>query len=430
MPGVLIQQLVKGDWNRSLSAAHFAWICSSFVSFFCFFAFWRKNVANYLLLTLGFWLINLSLPSALLMEGALTYLVGITYIYILKSQRDDPSLLALITVLAILTRPEFGLLALGISTTSMFLCKRAKRWLKSLLTICGAYSLMCFLLHVYPIPTTILSKDLTSRLKLFSSQNLLSGLPEAFSQILFSRTNKIYGLAVLVVVCLFCLALLVVRKPKGWSMVPAAFLYLTFVASRLTYFAWYTENFFVMWLLILIGCFFLVEETKIRVWQFGTALILVMCFSLLYVSGNHKSITWPWNQGSGRYTAYQAIGNSSVGAGSYSRAVIGNEDVRIRMCEIGLVAYFSGNESWIFDSCGLAQPGELLTRTTSPLRFLYPANILKTGSQEQSEVTAMTGELLPTFDFWGLDIAPIDGINVGCDYVEAKAFLCINRFAG
>ena len=234
LPGVFLQHLVKGEWNRSLSAAHFAWFCSSIVSFFCFLAFWRKNVANYLLLTLGFWLINLALPSSLLMEGALIYLVGITYIYILTSKKVKPKLLALITVLAIMTRPEFGLLALGISTVSMFSSRQIKPWLKSVLMVCGIYCFICFLLHVYPIPTTLLSKDLTSRLNLFGSQNLLSSLPKAFSQILFSSPDEIYGFAAMVFVCLFCLALLVAHKPRGWLTIPLAILYLTFVASRLT----------------------------------------------------------------------------------------------------------------------------------------------------------------------------------------------------
>jgi hypothetical protein len=428
VPGVLLQHLVKGDWNRSLSGAHFAWICSSVVSFFLFFTFWRKNIASYLLLTLGFWLINLALPSALLMEGALIYLVGITFIYLLKVKRDNPNLLALITILAILTRPEFGLLVFVTSMIAMISRRQIQVWIKSLLVSFGVYSFVCVLLHVYPIPTTILSKDLTSRLKLFSGQNLLGSLPQTFSHILFSSTNEVYGFAVLIFVCLFCLASLVVTRPKGWPIIPAAFLWLTFVAGRMPYFAWYSENYFVVMLLILVGTFYLVQDTKIVNLQYGTALVLVMCFSLMLISSLNRQTMWPWNEGSGRYTAYESIGNNSVGGGSYQMTPIGDEEVHIRMCEIGLVAYFSGNESWIFDSCGLAQPGELLTRTTSPLRFLYPDNVLKTGSQEQSKVMAITGELLPIFDFWGLDIPPIDGNNLGCDYVDVKAFLCINRF--
>jgi hypothetical protein len=183
-------------------------------------------------------------------------------------------------------------------------------------------------------------------------------------------------------------------------------------------------------LLILVGIFYLMQDTKIVNLKYGTALVLVMCFLLTLISSINKQTMWPWNEGSGRYTAYESIGNNSVGWGSYQMASIGNEEVHIRMCEIGLVAYFSGNESWIFDSCGLAQPGELLTRTTSPLRLFYPNNVLKTGSQEQSKVMAITGELLPIFDFWGLDSAPTDGDNIGCDYVKVNEFLCINRFAG
>lgn len=364
------------------------------------------------------------------MEGALIYLVGITYIYILTSKEVEPKLLALITVLAIMTRPEFGLLALGISTVSMFSSKQIKPWLKSVLMVCGIYCFICFLLHVYPIPTTLLSKDLTSRLNLFGSQNLLSSLPKAFSQILFSSPDEIYGFAAMVFVCLFCLALLVAHKPKGWLTIPLAILYLTFVASRLTYFAWYSENYFVMMLLILVGCFYLLKDVEIKKWKYGTALILMFCLSLLFNSGMNKNITWPWNEGSGRYTAYESIGNDSVGQGQYRISVASDEDVRIRMCEIGLVAYFSGNDSWIIDSCGLAQPGELLTRATSPLSILYPSKVLKTGSQELTEISAITGDNSPIFEIWGLDIAPISGVNAGCENVKVEAFLCINSFSG
>lgn len=406
---------------RTIEAARFAFLCSGFVAFFGFLPFWLNKLRTYLLLGVAFFLLSAALDTLFLMEGGVLLLSLFTLVKLLTERTENHFVIGVALLLVGLSRPEIGVVAI-IATVPIYLSqpKALARILLGLFAGFLVYGAMMLALRVYPIPSTIWSKQITGKLKLFDDKNLIDilsmeiarlmglgwswagwvliGLPAAFS-LLLARA------AVPVWVAIFLLLLIAISMPGN--------------------FTWYSENFMiVIWAVTMaVG----IEICRRHGIKLAAPLggVLLLAFSLTLFTGFGINRPYPWNENSPGYLAYQEVGKSAVGDGKYVIKRYSDSPVRVRMCEIGIVSFFAGPNAWIYDVCGLVQVGNLQGASESWLRYFYPPSFRETGDDQLARFK--DHQTTPVIDVWVLRNQQEAAGAVGkCLFVDDR--FCINTY--
>lgn len=420
VPGFLILEIFNIPL-RTIEAARFAFLCSGLVAFLFFLPFWTNRIRNYLLLGTAFFLLSVSLDTLFLMEGGVLFLSLFTLIKLLSERTENHLVIGIAILLVGLSRPEIGVVAV-ISTVLIYSYqpKVLTRIMLGLAVGFLAYSALMLALGVYPIPSTIWSKQITGKLKLFTDKNLIDILPINIAQIIgFSRSWV--GWVLIGLPAAFSLAL-----SRGAIPVFAALSLLLIIAKSMPgNFVWYSENF-------LIALFAIIAVVSIEIYRKHMSkiaillgLMLILTFSLTLFTNFGKNKNYPWNENSPVYLAYQEVGQSSVGDGKYVINRYSSEPVRIRMCEIGIVSFFSGPNSWIYDVCGLIQIGNLKGASQSWLRHFYPYSFRETGDDQLMRFK--DNQTTHVIDVWVLrSKEEVAGAVGKCKFTDDR--FCINSY--
>ncbi|MDR5839221.1 hypothetical protein [Caballeronia sp. LZ034LL] len=405
---------------RSIAAARFSFLSGAFVSFFLFLPFWLDRIRSYLLLSIAFFLLSGSLDSTLLMEGGVLFLSLFTLIKLLADRSENIYLTGIVVCLVGLSRPEIGLIATCVTACVYGTRKGALlKFSCGLLMALAVYAVIMLALKVYPVPSTIWSKEVTSKLKLFNDQNALDVLPEHIAQLMgFSKAW--IGWVFIAMPLLFSLK----SKKLFFVMAPCAAALLLIAHSMSGSFDWYSENFLIVFFALWVATTIELRRSgSIRTSTLSGALIS-LSFALLVVSNYSQNKYHAWNEDQPIYSEYREVASDFIGQGAYRIAQYSPNPVHIRTCEIGLISYFSGNGAWIFDVCGLAQVGNLKGASNSWLRHLYPKKFGETGEDQLLTLNRDRGR--EVIDVWALSGKEKSAATkVQCGYTDDR--FCINR---
>lgn len=420
VPGFAVLQAF-GIPLRTLDAAKFNFLCSGFIAFLCFVPFWGNRLKLYILTGVAFFLLGACLDTLFLMEGGVLYFSLLTLIKLL-CERSDKYAVVGVAVLAVgLSRPEIGAAA-TLSTVLVYWKDRNAlvRFFTGLVVAFVAYCLLMAALGVYPIPSTVWSKQVTGKLKLFSDKSLIQVLPTNIAQMMGLRHAWAGWLLIALPAALSLLL------KRGAIPILAALAVLIVVAISMPgSFVWYSENF-------MIALFVLAVVVAIEIYRRNMAplalvlsALLSIAFILTLFTNFAKDREYPWNDGSPGYLAYETVGKSAVGDGKFLLKQYSDTPIRVRMCEIGLVSYFSGPNSWIDDLCGLVQIGNLPGASKSLLRFIYPPSFGENGDDQLKRF--QDNATTPVVDVWALrNKEEIEGAAAKCKF--ADRMFCINPY--
>ncbi|WP_374442897.1 hypothetical protein [Pseudomonas panipatensis] len=406
---------------RTIESARFAFLCSGFVAFLCFVPFWKNRLQLYLFTGAVFFLMGTSLDSIFLMEGGVLFFSLFTLVKLLTERSENYFVIGIAIILVGLSRPEIG----AISVVSVLLmCMNDRRAIVQLvLGILFAFSIywaLMLALGVYPIPSTIWSKQITGKLKLFSDKNLIEVLPLSIAHIMgFSWPWVGWGFIALPAVFSLSLA-------RGAVPILSAVVLLLIVAISMPgNFVWYSENFLIA--LFALSVVVVVESYRRGMVKVASMLgvVILVAFLLTLHENFGKNKIYPWNENSPGYLAYKEVGSGSIDNGRFIIRRYSNEPVRLRMCEIGLVSYFSGPNAWIYDVCGLVQIGNLKGASQSWLRYIYPSSFVETGDDQLMRFK--DNNTTPVIDVWALRNKEEALGAVGkCKFVDE--IFCINEY--
>ena len=405
---------------RTIEAARFAFLCSGIIAFLCFFPFWTNRPKAYLLLGAAFFLLSISLDTILLMEGGVLLLSLLTLVKLLHERTQNYFGLGIALLLVGLSRPEIGVVAIVVTTlVYLFEPKALAGMVLGLLIGFLVYSALMLALGVYPLPSTIWSKKITGELKLFTNKNLIDILPFNIAQIMGMSWSWV-GWLLIGLPAVFSLAL-----SRGAVPVIAAISLLLVIAGSMPYFVWYSQNFLIAFLVIILSVTIELHRARAMSLAIPLGLVLLLSFSLALITNFGKSKVYPWNENSPGYLAYQEVAKGSVGDGKYVIGRYSKEPVRVRMCEIGIVSFFSGPNSWLFDVCGLVQIGNLEGASKSWLRYLYPSSFGETGDDQLARFK--DPQKTHVIDVWALRSSEEVAGAVGkCRFVDDR--FCINEY--
>ncbi|MGV0961600.1 MAG: hypothetical protein ACOYB1_17385 [Limnohabitans sp.] len=406
---------------RTIEAARFAFLSSGFVSFLVFLPFWTNSLKKYLLLGVAFFLLSTSLDTIFLMEGGVLFLSLFTLAKLLNERTENYFAIGIAVLLVGLSRPEIG--AVATVSTALFYLSQPKVLAKIMIWLFVgllAYSVLMLALGVYPIPSTIWSKQITGKLKLFTDKNLIEILPANIAQIMGISWSWVGWVLIGIPAAL---SLLLSRG--AIPVLSAISLMLIIAISMPGNFVWYSENFLIA--LFAITMAVITEFSRRDIIKIAAPLgvVLMLAFSLVLIANFGKNKNYPWNENSPGYLAYQEVGKSAIGDGKYVIERYSSDPVRIRMCEIGIVSFFSGPNSWIYDVCGLIQIGNLKGASESWLRHFYPSSFRETGDDQLARFK--DNQTTHVIDVWALRSKEEAQGAVGkCKFTDDR--FCINSY--
>lgn len=406
---------------RTIEAARFAFLSSGFISFIVFLPFWTNRLKTYLLLGIAFFLLSTALDTLFLMEGGVLFLSLFTLTKLLNERSENHFAIGIAVLLVGLSRPEIGVVA-TISTTLIYFShpKVLARIMLGLLVGFLAYWVLMVALSVYPIPSTIWSKQITGKLKLFTDKNLIEILPMNIAQTI-GFNSPWMGWALIGLPA--ALSLLLSRG--AIPILSAISLMLIIAISMPGNFIWYSENFLIFLFATMTAVTIEAYRRDMIKIAAPSGLVLLLAFSLTLTVNFGKNKNYPWNEDSPAYLAYQEVGKSSVGDGMYVIKRYSNEPVRIRMCEIGIASFFSGPNSWIYDVCGLIQIGNLKDASKSWLRHFYPYSFRETGDDQLTRLK--DNQTTHVIDIWALrSKEEAEGAVGKCKFTDN--LFCINQY--
>jgi hypothetical protein len=414
---------------RSLDAARVALALAAFLQMAVFGLYWilaRDRAAQWRGWGLAalYWGMGLVMHSFFEMEGCVVF-VTIAALFEAITRRSY-GLIGCFAVLTVLARPDLGVLSCIFAATML----RQVAWRTWLIPAArwGAVAAVCYVivfacLKVYFIPTTVWAKFLSGQSHQFTQENFLTSLPGQIGQILTSAppvtfTAKLAGTAFLSIGVASSFALM-----GRYAVVPV--IASALVLSRLPAgFLWYYENVLACIVLLIMAASIAIARRS-RIAKAG-AYVMVVAFACWVGMFSLPPDDLPWNVRKGpdehsRGRAYVALAALHQGKGIFNLPNYGQ--AYIRVCEIGMISYFSGSTVWTNDLCGLAQTANFPQATSSPLRFLFPRSLRRTGDEELRQFGDRN---LPVIDVWARDDNDDTSAKQRC--AAYTSLFCMNPF--
>lgn len=429
---------------RTLLSAKVILILNGLIMNTAFSIFWRRNITLYAAVSILFWLFVSTFDSMLEMEGGLLFLVFITLLYRFYFISDSSQIkcffvLGILFGLLLLTRVEiFVGVAVGLTGSLLFLKASKEKLLQvayGFLVVLIGHIVICSVLGVYPLPSTIWSKQITASVGLVSIERFVHKLPNYLAELFILQNNKLVGLVVL-----FTLPLISIVSRRIWLIV-GVFAYSTvmlLVYIKLpSHFVWYYQNAFLSLLFgfLVTSVVFLRIDKKLYAYIIFFIVGLMVLTSLYNRYFTKPVYPWDFSEKQTRAQGYLKIAASHIGNGLFK---IGDlPPAYIRNPEIGIISFFSGRTLWMYDLAGLAQIGNLQLKGgvvtvrsdnqaySTTLKYLYPKKFQITGEDELRLLE--NRQKAPVFDVWG--------VERGTNYEEGKrkcyyfdGNICVNRF--
>lgn len=415
---------------RSIAAAKAAFLVGGVLMSLAFVVFYRRRPAFALGWTAAFWALASIFDTMLQMEGGLAMLLSITvWTTVADTLRAPPgsrpfharaALAGALLGLLVLARVEIALLAM---VAAVFVLPR-RAWpaaaaggtAVALLHIGVAWGL----LGVYPIPSTVWSKQVTGASNLFSIASFLATLPNAVLQYAISSSpsleeehifnttattatfaGKTLWLTLLLPAVLICFVHRRFLLPFVLAGVFAAV-----YAGMPPNYAWYYQNLVVVLLVLLVlGATTAAPRSR-------AAAAVLFCAAGLLAGGllsNRFLVNnrYPYDlDGPSRAQAYRHLAGIHQGEGVFRSEPLKLASAHLRICEIGMISYLAGNRIWLWDMCGLAQIGNLPGYRDSWARHLYPSGLAVDGLEEMRRLDG--ARPLPLWDAWPYGHIPVE----------------------
>jgi hypothetical protein len=388
IPSMLIARIFT-DLNLSIETARLTFFLSGILSSLIFIPFFRTQIKvwGYGFIFSG--ILSLSTETALQMEGLLLFWLLFSFFILVNNfglvNKNSLRQIGILVGLLFLTRPEYGLIAflvlLGVVAYQRNLSLFRSYFIP--VVICGVcWIIISLFLHVWPIPTTYLTKIITAELNLFGP-TFNAGFSEKFNDYFLKDFHANTSL-----ILALCTSYLLVISWKNLLLHLSAF-FIVVVALLISQgagnYLWYYENFFIIFLavgfFILVRYFFLkpAKQNLLPVIFSGIMLLMFIKSSIV----RNPLFAWDFMTIS-RAFSYQHINEKHIGNGLFK--FDGLSPTYIKMVEIGIVSYFGDSSLWIYDTGGLAQAGTLKGTKDSFFSIFYPNSILMSSAEEYAKL--------------------------------------------
>lgn len=402
---------------RSMEIARFAFLSTGLVTFILFLPFWRNEIRAYLLLTLVYWILSTALGSLLEMEAGVLFYSSFTFCKFLLERSQKYKSIGVLLFLVLVSRPEIGLIAFF---ATIVIYRNQINVLRNIffayLFLGLIYCLATLLLKVYPIPSTIWTKQTVAALKMFSSHSLLQDLAPNLSRLLGIDPTAWQAYAFGWVFLCLPLVFSFFIKSTRWLIFLSLGVFIFFASVMPANFDWYYENAFIF--LILLGAVVIFELLRVQQTRLACAYTLILFLTCTTVVLNNFGVNrpyqWSLSEEMGRFKAYALLAKHSGPEGSFTLPEFSNEAFRARMWQIGVVAYLAGGSAWIYDRGGLAQVGNIPQSFDSSARYLFPKEFFKNG---EAEIKSTFKTNIKNFDVWGFNDGEVLPGGVKCDFI-------------
>jgi hypothetical protein len=385
IPAAFVASLVTDA--RSLAGATLTMYLSGLVASLIYLPFYRHRIRRWLVGLTAAGIVCVSCETGLQMEGTLLFWAAYTLVMVWREpERDGPFYLRLgsIAGLLVLTRPEYGLVAVVFLLVHVLMTARKGALLQFAypVIVCGlSWIAVALLLRVYPVPTSFITKALTLKSALFSGSSLGPWLG--------ARMRTIFAVGDIGRAALACyfaavFAVLMTCAPAvRWGAAGLLFV-LALLWNGPGLYIWYYENLTVVLLALCLGAL-LIHAGELRAfaqqpwqWRLRAARVLLVAtpIVLFLETGflRDRRMFWDFHAEMSRGLSYRAIGEASLGHGRFR---FPDRTGYLMMSEIGIAAFFAGNDTWLYDRGGLAQPGEIEGIAEHPLAVFYPRSLFR-----------------------------------------------------
>jgi hypothetical protein len=414
---------------RALDTARLTLFASGLVANAVFLPFWWGRLRLYAALLAVFWACACAFPAVLDMESGLVLLATTTWLLELGGEVRAVRLGLLVGLLG-MTRPELGAVA-GVVTLIRLAWRpdsprAVLRALGGLYWIVAPYVFLAAVLHVYPVPLTIWAKQVTSAQSLFSAEPFFSRfswmLGSWFSDVRDTGTWVVGGLALGSWIVALASAALRCGRLASVLAVSGGVLVVVVYGGFPSNYVWYFENLFLLLVAITLVA---LSALAARGARGHAGVVALIALAVVAPSLYHRFLVnpdYPWDfEKPGHAQIYLAIAQGYQGHGVYRLANF--PPAHLLMCEIGIVSYLSGTDTWLHDSCGLHQIGNLKGAYRSPLRRLYPRSLWISSRDLVRRAHADGQPSKPVLQVWVLGAEAVT-LRAACSYVEGM--LCIS----
>ncbi len=433
-----IVQIIN-DNLRTLESAKLILILNGLLMSFFFTIFWRaKDFQYYLIVSIIFWLLVPTFDSMIEMEGGLLFFVFTAFayrLYIFESTQKDYLVFGILLGILMLSRIEIFVVAF-VALSFLILLNKTKLdknilvGMYGLLGVVALHIVLSYILNVYPLPSTIWSKQVTGQIHLFDSHTFLEVLP--------SYIQSFTGIQIkLLFLILSALTILLCSRKVIISIGIFVTLMLLVYHKLPANFTWYYQNAYLTILMIfmIVSIQHLKNRRSYSLAFTFSSLILLITLPIISKYYKDPGYEWDFSAKQSRAISYQYIAAHHLGNGIYKFPDF--LPAYIRNPEIGIIAFFSGRTSWMYDMAGLAQIGNLnyphcvgleKVKTSSqayktPLKYFYPNKFQISGEEELKQLKSNSLVL----DVWGVERnTNIDQALKNCFYFDGK--ICINKF--
>jgi hypothetical protein len=364
--------------SKSLFTVKVVMILDGCITYLIFAPVWRRDILKYIVIGVFYFYLAAVFDTVFEFEGGLLFLWSLS-VMLLLSQRYRHRLkeLCILLPLGVLIRPELAIIIYAVIFVSWYkqkiiLWEMLRFLCITTLITAIVWVAVCILLHVYPIPVTWWAKSALPNL--VSDQNLIqvvfqyigSTLSWAVSLSAASRA------AVGAVVIFYALVIMSADSKSRFSELLVVVVLSILLAMKLpSNFWWYYQNIIVllMGLFIYIALF---SDHNVKQRLYSSVYVCGLLFLTAFPYRVSPHLPWDFNATS-RAQGYLYLASRIQPDGTYNLPGLG--DVLIKGPEIGILAYFSGNAGWEWDSAGLAQTAVSLGALNSPLKWFYPKTL-------------------------------------------------------
>jgi hypothetical protein len=425
---------ILGFTGRTFFNAKLVLIVYAPLSWAIWYPFWKKRIAAFACIGAIYFTCALCLDAAVDFEGGLLFCWVATVALLVGEPENHVHKLGWAIPLGFLIRPDAAIPV--VAATAVILGGRVL-WRIFLAALArGAalgiiWSVLCWLMHVWPIPVTYWVKAALPTLT--EEKLMIEVFFERLGLVAASRLlNSSAAATLLGVVFVLSFVLVTVRDGRarlaGFAAVVTSGLLLLHVPSG---FWWYYQNDIMVLIGVAMGLLArhrlseVILTSGIRpVGAFVLAAMLTLLAGKAFVDG---PTGWRMDAPS-RGQAYAYIGSKAMGDGSYELAGIGN--VFIKNPEIGMTSYFSGDKAWLWDSGGLAQPLPDPLVQNSTLRHFFPERLRETALTDVKILASRAHKPLRVVDVWAMDDRDFAKARKKCRYVIEEGAVCSNDFLG
>jgi hypothetical protein len=412
---------------RSFESGALVLPLSAVVTCLFFLPFWWRDRWRFLLLAAPYFLFAATFEAIAEFEAGLLYWWVVTIIrdYV---ERVDTRLAAVAAMAGVFIRPDVAIvvltaLTLGYGAREDLNRHRLWRWSVVTLVLGTAWIALCSLFSVWPLPTTYWTKGALP--ELFEPSLMISFLSPRLGESAFGAWRQTTSINAAISASWLALLIIIAAQSRalaGWRLILLLTVTILLLSRLPASYYWYYQNMWISGAAVALALWVCTSAPRTLKTRTPIIALIVLSFSIPLAGRLLRDSGLPWDFARPtRVQGYLAMAKTFDRAGTIELPGLGRG--YLKSPEIGITAYFGGQNSWIWDSAGLAQAHP--KAYDSHLRSLYRGRLHKPPTEDLITLSK-GGAAAPVFEAWALDTrAP--KTHVGCLHVLLNDSVCVTK---